>query len=94
MKTVVAAFLLAFQPRGDAINGRLARSGKIVSGEIDVGVFASCVNVVGETVEGDCQFRIDNRFRSTNLRRNLKNKDADFFLTFEDCNLKGDISGK
>jgi hypothetical protein len=96
MKTVVAAFLLAFLP--------CVKPGKsIVDGKIDVSLFANCgykyldadgIEKEGEVVEGECKFEIENRLRRTNLRRNLKSGgDAEFFMTFEKCKLKGDISG-
>jgi hypothetical protein len=101
MKIFFAAFLLAALPRrGDA----RALSGNIVNGDIDIGVFAKCAEYLdsegvtqeGETVEGDCEFSVDARrlLQETNLRsRNLSHDDEDFFLTLENCDLEGDISG-
>jgi hypothetical protein len=102
MKTfMAAAFLLAlFLPyHAVAKNDR-------VEGEIDISVGINCLfdedgqprdDPQGEVVSGTCDFRIetDRRFRKKNLRRHLKKSKSDdeFFLTFQDCGLRGDSTG-
>jgi hypothetical protein len=102
MKTVVAAFLLAFLP--------CAKPGTIIDdGEIEIIAAVNCgykykveddegneIEKEGEIVKGECEFEVGTRLRRTNLRRNMKSHSSDdegTFVTFEDCHLTGDISG-